>query len=198
MKRILSCLTKSLFLVLIFKQSLAADYKKNAITAYYGLGTNAHIEEIPTFSFETRKANFAGIAFAREFYKNEKLMNISLEYEFGAYSHFGNFGSHQEATVTILARFNNLFPKKFFIESFAVGEGISLASENPRFEAHLHDDNDSNDLLNYLAFEFVFKLPKLEDTRFIYRLHHRSGVYGLFDGIHGGSNYLSFGIRQKF
>lgn len=172
--------------------------KKNSLSAYYGVATNAHIEEIPTFSFEKRNAYFLGISYGREFFRTDKFKELSLEIEGGFYDHFGDFGNHQEATLTILARFNNLFPQDFFIESFAIGEGLSLASDDPSFESYLHDENESNDFLNYLAFEFVFKLPKLEDTKLIYRLHHRSGVYGLFDGINGGSNYLSFGVRHKF
>lgn len=175
-----------------------SDHKKNSITAYYGVGTNANIEEIPTFSFEKRDAYFAGLTFAGNFYETKKIFGLALEYELGIYDHFGDFGNHQEGTISIVARFNDLLPKNFFIKSFAIGEGLSLASQDPRFESHLHDSNRANDLLNYLSFELVFKLPQLQDTKFIYRLHHRSGVYGLFDGINGGSNYLSFGVRKKF
>lgn len=197
-------ITKIIAIILILtcfsNNAIASDEKtkKNAITAYYGFGTNAHIEEIPTFSFEDQSAYFGGIAYNRNFYNTDKFKGLSLEYELGFYSHFGDFGSHEEGTIAIMARFNDLFPKKFFIESFAVGEGLSLATTDPAFEAYLHDGNKANDLLNYLAFELVFKFPQLQDTKFIYRLHHRSGVYGLFDGIDGGSNYISVGIRQNF
>jgi hypothetical protein len=97
-----------------------------------------------------------------------------------------------------MLRFKDLFPKSWIVESFAVGEGLSYANTDPNFEKQLHDDKDANDLLNYLAFEFVFKLPQVQNTKLIYRLHHRSGVFGLFDDITGGSNYLSFGLRHKF
>jgi hypothetical protein len=26
-------------------------------------------------------------------------------------------------------------------------------------------------------------------------VHHRSGIFGLINGVNGGSNYLSFGFR---
>jgi len=32
----------------------------------------------------------------------------------------------------------------------------------------------------------------------VIRWHHRSGVYGLFNGIHGGSNVVTGGIRLRF
>ncbi len=178
--------------------ALAKKVEKNSLTAYYSVGTNAHIEEIPTFSFEKRNAYFAGITYGQEFYRTQKFKELSLEYEIGAYEHFGDFGSHQESTVAVLSRFSDLFAQNFLIESFAMGWGLSLATEDPKFEAYLHEQNQANDFLNYLAFELVFKLPKLKNTKFVYRLHHRSGVYGLFDGINGGSNYLAFGLRHKF
>lgn len=187
-----------LLIINIFDAFAQEDIKKNAITLYYGVGTNAHIEEIPTFSFEKRDAYFAGFTYNREFFRTKNYKEFSLEYEIGGYKHFGDFSSHQEATVAVMARFNKLFPENFFIDSFAVGEGLSLASQDPNFEAYLNAQNESNDFLNYLAFEFVFKVPTLKNTRFIYRLHHRSGVFGLFNDISGGSNYLSFGIRHKF
>jgi hypothetical protein len=186
------------FTLILTTNIFAKEIKKNSITSYYGVATDNALAEIVELSIDVKNPRFVGITYNRNFYQTKKLSGLSLEYEIGGYEHFGNFGAHQEGTISILARFNNLFPKNFFIESFAVGEGLSLASSDPSFEAHIHTDNDSNDFLNYLAFELVFKLPKLKDTKFVSRIHHRSGVYGLFDGIRGGSNYFSFGIRKYF
>jgi hypothetical protein len=29
-------------------------------------------------------------------------------------------------------------------------------------------------------------------------MHHRSGAFGLFDGVHGGSNFIGYGIKYLF
>ena len=65
------------------KNIIAKEDHKNAVTLYYGVGTNAHIEEIPTFSFEKRSAYFGGLAYNRNFYDTDKLFGLSLEYELG-------------------------------------------------------------------------------------------------------------------
>ena len=53
-------------------------------------------------------------------------------------------------------------------------------------------------LLHYFAPEITFADPDNKDLEFVTRLHHRSGVFRLFDGVNGGSTFLSIGFRQHF
>ena len=57
---------------------------------------------------------------------------------------------------------------------------------------------DGSRLLHYLGPEITFAAPNNRNTEFVIRWHHRSGVYGLFNGIHGGSNVVTGGIRLRF
>jgi len=41
-------------------------------------------------------------------------------------------------------------------------------------------------------------LKSLEDTYLGVAIKHRSGVFGLYNGVHGGSNYNSFYIEKNF
>ena len=81
--------------------------------------------------------------------------------------------------------------------SFAIGEGLSLATETSVFEEKYHGE-ETNTFLNYLMFEFDFALPQNPRWSLVTRLHHRSGVYGLFNGVDGASNAIGLGIRYHF
>jgi hypothetical protein len=43
--------------------------------------------------------------------------------------------------------------------------------------------------------ELEFALPDARHWSVITRIHHRSGAFGLFNGVTGGSNALAFGVR---
>ena len=47
-------------------------------------------------------------------------------------------------------------------------------------------------------FEFDFFLPDHPRFGLVTRLHHRSGAFGLFDGVHDAANAVGFGLRYRF
>lgn len=89
------------------------------------------------------------------------------------------------------------------------GEGLSLAQEVPFVET---DDATNADgtvaptakFLNYLDISADFdvgrltKIESLENLYLGYTLKHRSGVFGLFNGVHGGSNYNLITLEKNF
>jgi len=90
-----------------------------------------------------------------------------------------------------------------------VGEGLSLAQEIPIVEI---DDATNSDgtidptakFLNYMDISADFDLGRLirvnalRETYLGYTLKHRSGVFGLFNGVHGGSNYNMLTLEKNF
>ncbi|MCP5483321.1 MAG: hypothetical protein H7A21_17935 [Spirochaetales bacterium] len=87
--------------------------------------------------------------------------------------------------------------------SIAVGEGLSFATRNPDLENPRRGLDDpgresewSRNLLNYMVFELEMALP-LDSyrPRAFFRIHHRSGIYGIFCPPTCGSNYLAYGIK---
>ena len=72
-------------------------------------------------------------------------------------------------------------------------EGLSYASEIPEIE---RKNDRQNQVLNYLAVEA--EISPVEKFALVARLHHRSGVRGLYNGAKGGSNAYLFGLRFKF
>ncbi|MCE9597501.1 MAG: hypothetical protein K8S54_05995 [Spirochaetia bacterium] len=85
------------------------------------------------------------------------------------------------------------------------GEGISIATENPRLENRNFDpiqwpwvlhSQKSSQVLNYLMFEIGFSLPSSYPVETFLRIHHRSGIFGLLCPPTCGSNFVSYGVRM--
>jgi len=87
------------------------------------------------------------------------------------------------------------------------GEGLSWASAIPIVEIVDAQDSKNNKVakfLNYLDISADFDLGKLigvkdfNDLYIGFTIKHRSGVFGLFSGVHGGSNYKMLTIEKNF
>ena len=83
--------------------------------------------------------------------------------------------------------------------SFAFGEGISYASKVPYWEVRSVDNaKNSRRFLNYLTYELVISIPKHPQWEIIYRVHHRSGVFGLYCPGRTSSTAMGVAIRYRF
>lgn len=82
------------------------------------------------------------------------------------------------------------------LTTIGVGEGISWASHVPQQEIDSEDEPGySRKLLNYLMTEITFSLPNHPEWQVMYRLHHRSGVFGLYAPGTVGSTAVGMGVR---
>jgi outer membrane protein len=91
---------------------------------------------------------------------------------------------------------------------FGIGEGLSFAQEVPIVE--IYDAMDENELgptskiLNYLDISLdidigrLLSVEALKDTYLGYTLKHRSGIFGLFNDVKGGSNYNMITLEKNF
>ena len=78
--------------------------------------------------------------------------------------------------------------------SFSVVEGISFYTDVSLYEKTFREK--SSQLLNYLGFEVEAAVSP--DLSLVGRIHHRSGAFGLFDGVSGGSNGYLLGLRYRW
>lgn len=74
--------------------------------------------------------------------------------------------------------------------------GYSYATGISPFERNKGDKQGSH-LLNFLVPELTFSSGPDASWETFVRIHHRSGVGGIYHGVWGGSNYLSVGFRQR-
>ncbi len=73
-------------------------------------------------------------------------------------------------------------------------EGISYNTSESKFE--LTNRNRQSQLLNYIGAEIEAFVTN--NTSIVGRIHHRSGAFGTFSGVEGGSNAYLLGFRYRW
>ena len=95
------------------------------------------------------------------------------------------------------------FPWNEYIKTrIEVTEGISINSDVPWIEQH-HTDvgaaSNTSNVLNYLEFFLGLRIGFLTGDDFETYIgpviNHRSGIFGLINEVHGGSNFLGFKMQ---
>jgi hypothetical protein len=165
-----------------------------SVMMYGGVGSGSNISQFFTFDAEFENSQFVGLVL------NDKMFNFwrhfHFELEGQVIRHVGRQNNWEFNALYVLRL--RTFPwDKFLDTSFAAGQGLSYATSPPRIEVERHP-NDNAQFLHYLMFELAFALPKAPEWELVTRIHHRSGVFGLFGGVHGGSNFAALGLRYNF
>lgn len=123
--------------------------------------------------------------------------DFTIEGEVGTSVRFGG-ESLGEAWTALYLRYDGLPWNDTVYTTVGVNTGVSLLTDISEFEEGRDGKGRSSVLLHYLGPEFTFADPENKDLELVLRLHHRSGVFGLFDGVVSGSTFLSAGIRVRF
>jgi hypothetical protein len=119
------------------------------------------------------------------------------EWEVNVASWTGN-QDHFEVNGLVMWRWK-AFPWNDTVRTtFGFGNGLSYANSAPDLEAFFHPETGTNHLLWHIATELTFGAPRWEAWDVVLRVHHRSGVFGTFDGVDGGSNVVALGLRYWF
>ena len=128
---------------------------------------------------------------------------IDLEAEVGVAQRFG-LDSTVEVWVGGYARWT-AFPWNDHVRTtIAINTGLNYATDVTALERKRGDTPDGSNLLHYLAPEITFAHPDWKRSEVVFRFHHRSGgemLWGdswLFDGVSGGAQYFTLGLRQRF
>jgi hypothetical protein len=112
-----------------------------------------------------------------------------------AYIHDPN-GPIYEWDPYLLFRWANYPWDRYITTTFGLGWGVSYDTRITVWEKH--DSDNTKHLLNFLAFEATFAIPHYPQWQLALRLHHRSGVFGLYGADNAGSNYFTVGLRYNF
>ncbi|MDQ2069414.1 hypothetical protein [Natronospira bacteriovora] len=145
---------------------------------------------------EMRRSYLNAVALSYSWHESER---VSWEWEGQLVRHYG-MQHHWESNVVLVARWMDFPWDRWLDTRFAFGQGLSYAWEVPPLEPRSEpDDEGSARLLNYLLMELEFAPPS-PDSQWsaMIRLHHRSGVFGTFSGVEGGSNFIGLGLRYRF
>jgi len=165
-----------------------------AVTGYGAVGTDGGIEDFPGLQADFNDAYMLGIGVSREFARWRDLAAFEVEGQVA--QHFRK-QDHSEGNLLLVARWIKFPWNETVRTSAAIGEGISYASSIPDIERERSPGNNAQ-LLNYLMLEVELAPPDDSPWSFVARIHHRSGVFGLYDGVSKGSNLLAAGLRYRF
>ena len=171
-------------------QSAQKDW---AVTLYLGKLTDGELFETATFNFKFEDAYFIDAGLSRRLYTYRNYFNLEVEGQIAKH-----FGDQDQWEFDLVSYFRwLLFPwDKYLDTSFAVGAGVSYVTSTPKVEAEHY--RKTSQLLGALMFEFAFSLPQVPEWSLVTSIHHRSGAFGLFNGVHGASNAWAVGLRYSF
>ncbi|SEO73972.1 hypothetical protein [Aquisalimonas asiatica] len=163
------------------------------LTGLVGQYDDSRFLEILALEGGHRRASYLGAAIlARDL--GQWPGPVAWEGELQAVRHWGK-QSLWESNVAVTVRWNH-FPWDDWVDtSAAFGQGVSFASRRPPLEKE--NDSESRRMLHYMHAELAFSPPGNQRLSLVARVHHRSGMFGVY-GVSGGSNFLTTGLRYRF
>lgn len=122
------------------------------------------------------------------------LRHFTFEAEVGLGHRFG-VGAN-DVWVAGFIRYDN-FPWHHILRTTIAGSiGVNYIDELPMSERGA--GKPTSHLLHYFAPEITFALPDRPEHELVMRIHHRSGIFGLINGVHGASDAFVMGYRYRF
>ncbi len=197
------------FAVILGAASCAAAPER-AVSVYAGRYTDGSLPEDIAFlqAVELEEATQVAVAYSEVFAAPSP--KFRWEWEVNGVNWSGQ-QNHQEVAGLALFRWMSFPWDRYIDTSFAAGNGLSWATEIPKLEEAFHPDTGSTRLLYHIIIEFEFARPRtlhgggigtpehwLDPWATFFRVHHRSGVFGTFDGVNGGSNVIALGLRYRW
>jgi len=123
---------------------------------------------------------------------------LGFELEAQLVQHFGDQRNFEFNPVVFIARWKQFPWNETVHTTFAIGDGISIASEKPKLEVKRRGKDDTSQTLNYVMAEATFSHPSYRQWAFVLRYHHRSGLFGAFNGVHDASTAFAAGVKYWF
>ena len=162
---------------------------------YAGQYSNTALNEIIRLNTDFERSHVYVLSLGKELGTYKDIVGYEVEGQVAWHSGMQN---HQELNCAFTLRWLPFFWDKCIDTSFAFGNGLSYATDEPELEIREGDENKSNQLLYYILVELAFALPRQPQWDLFVRIHHRSSVFGLIDNITTGSNFVGMGLRYKF
>jgi hypothetical protein len=123
--------------------------------------------------------------------------DFTIDGEVGTSVRFGD-ESLGEGWTALYLRYDGLPWNDMVYTTIGVNTGLSYLTDISEFERGRDGEGKASKLLHYMGPELTFADPANKDLELVLRYHHRSGVFGLFDGVVSGSTFISAGIRVRF
>lgn len=121
----------------------------------------------------------------------------TLEPEAGIGQRFGS-QSATELWGALFFRYHGFPWDKTVVTTIAFSTGLNWASHVTQQEDDRAHDGQGTPWMHYFAPEVTFALPEHPNVELMFRMHHRSGVFGLVSDAWGGAQYATVGLRVRF
>lgn len=167
-----------------------------AVTVYSGPLTSQTTSKIPSDpDFEGSTIIVGAVA-----KKLGSVWNKKLDFELEAQyvQHFGGQTHVEINPAVFVMRWNDFVWNKTLPTTIAIGDGLSIATKVPALELSRRGSEESTQVLNYVMAEITFSLLSLPQWAVVARYHHRSGVFGLYNGVHDASTAFAAGLKYWF
>jgi hypothetical protein len=122
---------------------------------------------------------------------------LQIEPEVGVGQRFGNMHA-EEFWFAINYRWTAFPWNDYLVTTIDLADGPSLATKIEAAERERTPGHKGDILLNYFSPEVTFALPDYPNEKLMFRYHHRSGMWGTFNGVYGGAQFATVGFRQRF
>jgi len=195
-----------LLLLLTLTLSAQNDF---SVRLLYGTATDKALGDVLVGDLGSYPENLSVTALDMGYLINKDTFDVPVDiYVKAGLGQFdeGAYSNVNELVVYVKALYNLDFLQNRI--RFGLGEGFSYTSDIIRvekLEALTITDGKTSQLLNYLDVTIDFDFGKLirykplDETYIGVALKHRSGIFGLINGVtKGGSNYNSIYIEKNF
>lgn len=172
-----------------------------AVAVYGGTYVENSMERIlltdpePPWTWDYRDDHILALTLSRQVATLGR--GFTVEAEVGLGKRFGR-QSETEVWGAAYLRYRGFPWDRFLVTSVAVSTGLNYASDISDVERNRARDDTGDRLMHFFSPEITFALPEAPDREILFRLHHRSGVFGLVSDAWGGVQYGSIGIRYRF
>jgi hypothetical protein len=138
---------------------------------------------------------FVGTALSRELGRFGCCWHLEPEAGLGQ-----RFGAQDETEVwaALYLRYRGFPWDHVLVTSFAISTGLNYATGISELEKERSRDDQGSRLMHFFSPEVTFALPRRPEVELLFRLHHRSGVFGLVSDAWGGAQYGTVGVRVRF
>lgn len=172
------------------------ERRNNGVAIFAGIYSSDVFSDIVTSPWDTRTENIYLVTLSYNRRLTTIFRHLDVEVEGGVGRRFGDNDSI-EAYAALALRWT-AFPWNDYLRTtfavYPIGPSY-VASLSP---SEVSKDGRSANWLNYFGLELTFAAPALPELELLFRLHHRSGAFGLINGSTNGADFLSVGARFRF
>jgi hypothetical protein len=170
--------------------------RDNGVSIFAGIYSSDVFTDIVTSPWDTRTENIYLVTLSYNRRLTTIFRHLDLEVEGGVGRRFGDNDS-VEAYAALALRWTEFPWNRHLRTTFAIYPiGPSYVADLAPSE--VSKDGRSANWLNYFALELTLAAPSLPQLEVLFRLHHRSGAFGLINGSTNGADFLSVGARYRF